>query len=323
LDGRFSRLDPEPSLSRQPTTAPVMEVVHHHGVEVTPTQEFGDPENSIWVPRGSHLHAFEERDGRIRISDPEITPHWQVALGLGKEKGGWVNHFSPSGQPVVSVGKPKKSVKKNDTPPEKRSVPFHPFDPWHKYRDAATWTEQVSAEDPPQLRGIGAHYTFARGRMGFMIVFDVNSRESFEEAKHVYHILDAEVQKEQQSSKRMVHNGGGAFYQPVVFLLAAQMDVYTSATRTGEMDRFAAKQHMQEREAIINEATLFAKAMTIMFFKVSAALRLGSPECDGVGDCFHKMIHSIRTREALWQFKYPPKATLDPSDKDDSNCVAQ
>eukprot|EP00743_Colponemidia_sp_Colp-15_P005170 GILK01005564.1.p1 GENE.GILK01005564.1~~GILK01005564.1.p1 ORF type:complete len:296 (-),score=65.88 GILK01005564.1:258-1145(-) len=108
-----------------------------------------------------------------------------------------------------------------------------------------------------------------RGRMGFMVVFDVTSAETFQEAQSLMELIEANVSEMKKKKKNI---------QPILALLGNKTDR-------------EARTHQVRKE----DAAAYAKQHNMTYFEVSAL------ENRNVQEAFAHMISGIHGASALWK----------------------
>ncbi|CEM33706.1 unnamed protein product [Vitrella brassicaformis CCMP3155] len=114
------------------------------------------------------------------------------------------------------------------------------------------------------------HNALTRGRMGYMIVFDVTDKKSFDEACGIYLMLQEELEKKREKIK------------PIVFLVANKIDKESDSPQVREC---------------IQIAEAYSQKMMLRLYRVSAI------QNKAIKKLFRDMLTMIRGHQLLWMME--------------------
>ncbi|PHJ19688.1 ras family protein [Cystoisospora suis] len=160
--------------------------------------------------------------------------------------------------------------KKNVVSVGKGMTDFTPFNLWKPP------AMPVNSKEP--------YVPITHGRMGMLIVFDVNRKQTFNKAMEIYDTIESVLDFKQETLK------------PIIFLVGTQYDVDPTSEKV---------------QSLLGEAETYAQAKFLRFWKVSAI------DGKNVKKMFREMIYRILGMVMLWDFVYEEDST---SEEENEGC---
>ena len=173
------------------------------------------------------------------------------------------------------------STKENMFRFDAKSSKLSAHDKWKKA------LEPFSAYTAPE---VDVYCPLTKGRMGFFIVFDVNSIESYKEALNVHKMFEEELQA--QNTQNM----------PIVYLVGNKIDKNPKG---------------EDPQRVIKAASDYATDKMLRFWQVSAT------EATRVREMFMEMVQAIRAHQNLWLLDENVDGPMDDRVDGSDNCTVQ